>query len=90
MTTPIATTATNPIASAVAGILLGAFEIWARHQGKPEGWVPTQDEWGQFLDEVGLATPEARKALAAKRLGIPWPPAGEAPPVPISGPSATA
>ncbi len=69
--------AVNPISSAVAGILLGAFEIWANHTGKPEGWIPSAEDWDQFLNEVDMATPEARKALAAKRLGVPWPPTGQ-------------
>lgn len=52
-------------------ILANLFQIWANHTGKPPGWVPTQEDIENMLAIVDSATPEARKAAARERLGLP-------------------
>jgi len=60
--------------SILAGIITGAFQIWANHMNKPEGWKPTAEDVQALLDMVDADTPEAIKAEAAARLGVTWPP----------------
>jgi len=57
----------NELATAI-GLLL---QLWANHQNKPQGYVPTQEEVQSFVDNVDAATPTARKAAARARLGLP-------------------
>jgi len=45
-------------------------KVLANHAGKPEGWKPTPENVATLLREMELATPEARKEAARKRLGI--------------------
>ena len=58
------------IASIIAGLLNFAFELWRKNAGKPEGWMPTPDDYRELLNEVDAATPEAEKDAARKRLGL--------------------
>lgn len=55
----------------IAGALFYLIQIWANHSGKPTGWVPTQQDVEDMLAIVDAATPEARKAAARVRLGLP-------------------
>jgi len=62
----------NPlIAIALGQVIDGVFRIWGNHIGKPEGWKPTDDEKLDFLALVDADTPEAIKAQARERLGLP-------------------
>lgn len=58
---------TTAIATAIAAI----FQIWANHAGKPEGWKPSQQDIDDLLGLVDAASPEAEKAAARVRLGLP-------------------
>lgn len=55
----------------IAIALAALFKIWANHAGKPPDWKPTQQEIDDMLVTVDSATPEARKAAARARLGMP-------------------
>ena len=57
----------------IAKALDVAFGIYANHTGKPEGWVPTDQDKVDLLNLVDEATPEHEKAEARKRLGLPEP-----------------
>lgn len=59
------------IASGIVAIINGAFEIWRIHANKPEGWKPSPDDIANLVASVDAATPEAEKAAARKRLGLP-------------------
>jgi len=63
--------------SIIAAIITGGFELMRIHQQKPEGWKPTQAEVDAFLLNVDSATPEAEKAAARVRLGLPTEIGGE-------------
>lgn len=52
-------------------IIDGGFKLLANHLGKPEGWIPTQQDWDDLANTVDEATPEAVKAAARERLGLP-------------------
>ena len=55
----------------IAQIIAAAFQLWANHANKPPGWKPTQTEVDDLLSQVDAATPEAEKAAARARLGLP-------------------
>lgn len=59
-------------AAALSAILRGLIELWATHSGKPEGWIPTQQDINDLL-ALNDKTPEDFYKEAAERLGIPWP-----------------
>ncbi len=60
----------------IAQALFALIQIWANHANKPPGWVPTEAEVNDMISMVDAATPEAEKAAARARLGIPDPPPG--------------
>ena len=53
------------------GIINGGFALLANHLNKPEGWKPTAQDWDDLEQSVNEATPEAAKAAARVRLGLP-------------------
>ncbi len=55
----------------ILGLIDGGFKLLANHLGKPEGWKPSQEEWDALNAEVAAATPEAVKADARTRMGLP-------------------
>lgn len=55
----------------ILGIINGSFNLLANHLGKPEGWVPSPQEWTDLNDLVSKATPENVRAEARARLGLP-------------------
>lgn len=55
----------------IMGLINGAFALLANHLNKPEGWKPTPQEWDDLNAEVDAATPEAVRAAARARLGLP-------------------
>jgi len=55
----------------ILGIINGAFQLLANHLGKAPGWVPTQQDISDLNKEVDAATPEAERAAARLRLGLP-------------------
>jgi hypothetical protein len=57
--------------TAIAAAIAAIFQIWANHAGKPEGWKPTPADIDDLLGLVAAATPEAEKAAARVRLGLP-------------------
>lgn len=58
------------VASVIAGIITGGFQLLGNHLGKPEGWKPTPQDIQDFLDSVDKDTPEAMKQEARHRLGL--------------------
>jgi hypothetical protein len=74
---------TSPIATALSGairVALIEFLHWREAKAREEGWVPSAADIDVFLSEIEAATPEAVKAEARERLGIPEP-TPETPPV---------
>ena len=68
----------NPLTlSILLGIIDGGFKLLSNHLGKPDGWIPSQEEWDALNQIVRQSTPEVVKAEARERLGIP--PASEVP-----------
>ncbi len=63
----------NDIITLVAKAINALIEIWGRHTGKPPDWRPTAQDLADFLAQVDAASPEAEKAAARARLGIPPP-----------------
>ncbi len=55
----------------IAAALTALFQIWANHSNKPPGWKPTDAEIDDLLAQADAATPEAEKAAARVRLGLP-------------------
>jgi len=55
----------------ILGLINGAFELLRTHLGKPEGWKPSEQDWSDLEASVDAATPEAEKAAARARLGLP-------------------
>lgn len=55
----------------IAAIISGGFELLRQYLGKPAGWVPTQQDIDDLHSSVDAATPEAVKAAARIRLGLP-------------------
>ena len=58
-------------ASTFSLIQLGLYaliELWARHENKPPGWVPTPEDWAKLRASVIADTPEAMLNEAKKRL----------------------
>lgn len=66
------------VAAGIGAVIRGIFDVWATHAGKPEGWKPTQQDIDDVL-ALNEKTPDEFYAEAAKRLGVPWPPAPESP-----------
>lgn len=60
-------------AAALSAILRGLIELWANHSGKPEGWVPTEQDINDLL-ALNDKSPEDFYKEAALRLGVEWPP----------------
>ncbi len=54
----------------IASIIALGFEQLRIHQGRPEGWKPSQEELDAFMQDVDNATTENRMAAARARLGI--------------------
>lgn len=57
--------------AALAAIITGSFELLRTHLNKPPGWKPTMQDIADLNSRVDAATPEAEKAAARERLGIP-------------------
>lgn len=57
--------------AALAAIIAGSFELLRNHLNQPEGWKPTMADIEALNALVDAATPEAEKAAARVRLGIP-------------------
>lgn len=55
----------------IAAGLNALLGILANHLNKPPGWIPTQQDLIDFLGQVDQSTPEAEKAAARIRLGLP-------------------
>ncbi len=55
----------------ILGLIDGGFKLLANHLGKEEGWKPTQQEYDDLAALVNAASPEAVKAEARVRLGLP-------------------
>jgi len=55
----------------ILGLINGAFELLRTHLGKPAGWKPSETDWADLEASVDAATPEAEKAAARARLGLP-------------------
>lgn len=56
---------------AIATGMSALLEIWRTHANKPEGWVPSAQDWADLGVSVDESTPENEKAAARARLGIP-------------------
>lgn len=55
----------------IAAIISGGFELLRQYLNQPEGWTPTQQDIDDLNAAVEAATPEAEKAAARVRLGLP-------------------
>lgn len=64
----------NPTTAAIiAQIAAALIELWRQTANKPEGWVPSAEEWDAVL-ALNEKTAEQYKQEAAELLGLPWPP----------------
>lgn len=61
------------IAAIIAAFLNGGIEVWRTHANKPADWVPSAQDIADLNNLIDAASPEAVKAAAATRLGVPWP-----------------
>lgn len=55
----------------ILGIVNGGFQLLANHLGKPADWIPTPQDIADLNAECDAATPEAERAAARVRLGLP-------------------
>ena len=58
-------------AEVIAAIIAGGFELLRQYMNKPPGWTPTQSDIDDLNASIDAATPEASKAAARVRLGLP-------------------
>jgi hypothetical protein len=55
----------------IAQLILGLIDVYRALTGKPDGWLPKDDDWNE-LEQWAKRTPEQIKAEAqARRAGLP-------------------
>lgn len=55
----------------ILALVTGGIELMRQYLNKPPGWTPTQADIDDFNAQIDAATPEAVKAEARARLGLP-------------------
>ena len=58
-------------ATAIAAVIQLGFQLLQQYLNKPPGWVPAPEDIAALNASIDSATPEAEKALARVRLGLP-------------------